>query len=151
MDEKKALKGLKNSHWPGRFEVIRNGNTRFLLDGAHNPESARALVKSLNHFYAKAGRVLIFGTAKDKKSEDMLKILRQYFEHIIVTRAASNRSQEIGVLLGQARKKFQRVYPAENTESALKLSQQVANHGELVVITGSFFLIGEARNFLCRN
>jgi dihydrofolate synthase/folylpolyglutamate synthase len=150
----KARKGLKNTDWPGRFELIRRKGTDYLLDGAHNPASIKALVSSLKHMYPSRPRILIFGTSKDKKSELMLESLKSYFKEIILTRAVSIRSQEIGVLLTQAREQFHQVFAAESPMAALALavSKAKANENEntLVVVTGSFFLIGEVRELLCR-
>jgi dihydrofolate synthase / folylpolyglutamate synthase len=138
--------GLKSQRWPGRFESIYKGKGRFLLDAAHNPISTEALVRNLRRLYSHENAVLVFGTARDKKSGLMLKALSRYFQNIVVTQAANPRSTEVETLLLQARGLFKRIYPAGSVNEALEQAKQL--NPKLTVITGSFYLVGEARKLL---
>jgi len=142
--------GLRKKNWPGRMEFITGPRFDFLLDGAHNPAAIRALARNLKALYPRRKRILIFGAARDKKTAPMLRTLSSYFKDVIVTRAANPRSQEIGTLLGQARGRFQRILPAAKIPGALQLAGRLAARRTLVVLTGSFYLIGEARKILRR-
>ena len=139
-----ALKALQKSNWPGRFEIFK-GRPTYILDGAHNPASVVALTAYLKKKYPRRDCLLIFGTSRDKNSAQMLKTLSGYFYDIIVTRSASPRSQEIGTLLAEARGKFCRVMAAGSVPEALRLAKNLADK---VVITGSFYLIGDARKYV---
>ncbi len=144
------VKGLKRTNWPGRWELFP-GRPSMLIDGAHNPASMEALVRNLKRQLAPRGaNLLIFGTSKDKKSDLMLKTAADYFNDIILTRAANPRSQEIGVLMSEARGRFQRIFAVGSTAEAIQLAKKIARPGARVVITGSFYLIGEARKQLKR-
>jgi dihydrofolate synthase/folylpolyglutamate synthase len=139
--------GLRQSGWPGRFELFK-GDPEFLLDGAHNPSSIEALVSHLKRSFSGRNRLLIFGTSRDKKSKPMLKTLSTFFSAVILTRIPNPRSQEISVLLSQSRGHFHRIFPASNISEALALARKLADPETLVVITGSFYLIGEARKII---
>jgi folylpolyglutamate synthase/dihydropteroate synthase len=118
------------------------------LDAAHNPSSITALVRYLKQRTPKRPRLLIFGTARDKKSARMLKQLSRVFDEVILTRIPNPRSQELPVLLQQARSCFRQVYPAGNVHAAMALAHALAQPKTEVVATGSFYLIGEIRKAL---
>ncbi len=140
-------KGLSKKNWPGRLEFIRR-RINWLLDGAHNPASVQALTRHLEHEYPKRKRLLVFGTSRDKRSDKMLATLSRYFDDCILTPTANPRSQELGVLLNQARGKFTRIFPVGSSDQALELASRVADGNTLAVVAGSFYLIGEARRRL---
>ncbi|HTL46613.1 MAG TPA: folylpolyglutamate synthase/dihydrofolate synthase family protein [Verrucomicrobiae bacterium] len=145
--EKAIREGLGRKDWPGRIESVP-GNPEALLDGAHNPTSTQALVDYLKKSYANRKRVLVFSVARDKNSDAMLKILSGFFDTAVLARMGSPRSQETAVLLAQARKYFNNVFPAARFPQAWGLAKQVAGPGSLVVVTGSLYWVGEARAHL---
>jgi dihydrofolate synthase/folylpolyglutamate synthase len=147
LSEDGMRKGLQASDWPGRFEFFK-GRPDILLDAAHNPASITALVRNLEKMYPKRRRVLIFASSRDKRSDQMLNILGSYFTEVILTRIPNTRSQEIGVLLAQARGHFRTVYPVATAGEALALAKQLADSDTLVVVTGSFYLLGEIRKMI---
>jgi len=68
-------KGLESVSWPGRFETISN-DPLVVIDGAHNPSAARALVKTLKEAYPKHRIGFIFGFLEDKDSIEFVRILK---------------------------------------------------------------------------
>ena len=120
-----------------------------LLDGAHNPASVLALVRNLKSGispdFVRRNDRLIFATSRDKNSAEMLKILGSFFKEVILCRNPNPRSQEIGVLISQARPWFQRIFPVARVSEALELAARLSRPGDRVVATGSFYLIGEIR------
>ncbi len=141
------FKGLKASGWPGRFERF-SGRPEYVLDGAHNPSSIEALTRVLRKKYAGRDRLLIFGTSRDKKSAAMLKELGSFFDRVILAPLPTVRSQEMAVLMREARPHFRFIFPAFNIRRALDLAKQIAQAKTLVVATGSFYLIGEIRKLI---
>ncbi|MCM8775272.1 MAG: bifunctional folylpolyglutamate synthase/dihydrofolate synthase [Candidatus Omnitrophica bacterium] len=140
-------KGLEADEWPGRFEFLK-GHPEFLLDGAHNPISIEALVRNLMKIYPRRNCLLVFGVSRDKKSDRMLKTLSRYFKDCILTTLPNPRSQEIGVLLSQAQGYFRRIIPTGSIPEAVGTVRKIASSDCLVVVTGSFYLIGEVRKWL---
>ena len=143
-----ALEGLEKANWPGRFEIIRKNGICFILDGAHNPASIQELVKTLAQHYPKAQRILVFGTSSDKKSARMLGSLSGYFSDIILTQARHLRSKPASELLMEAQKHFRKIVPTGNVCQAFEIAQSLAKKETVVVMTGSFYVIGEARTCL---
>lgn len=143
-------KGLQAAQWPGRLEKVRRDGQLYLLDAAHNPISIEALVRNLEALYPRVSSrgLLVFGTSKDKNSDEMLRILSRYFEDIIVTRAAHSRSADAGMLLKRAQNRFKRIYPCANVQDAVSLASRLKR--KLTVITGSFYLLGEAKKILSK-
>ena len=140
--------GVRAKNWPGRFEILKRGGAEFLLDGAHNPISIEALVRNSKRLYPNRKRLLIFGTARDKKSALMLRTLSRYFSDIIVTRAQNPRSIDVETLLLQSRGLFSTITPAGTVREALEAARRRKMAGGLIVVTGSFYLIGEIRKKL---
>jgi dihydrofolate synthase/folylpolyglutamate synthase len=143
---KKAIsRGLAASDWPGRFEVLR-GRPRIILDGAHNPAAIQVLVKTLSEtFKTDFGGVLIFGVTKDKDSKTMLKRLARIFSTIIVVPLHSPRGKPTAELLQEARCYFPVQVPAADLEEAVRLGKHLAGSTGTLVVTGSFYLIGDFR------
>jgi dihydrofolate synthase/folylpolyglutamate synthase len=149
--EKDIKKGLSFRNWPGRMEHFK-GAFHYVLDGAHNPASIEALVKHLEERYPSQPRVLVFAVSRDKKSGPMLRRLGKYFKTVVLCRPSSSRSQEPAFLAlqaclpdRQARPFFENLMLAGNVPEALELARMAAGRKSMIVITGSFYLIGEAR------
>lgn len=140
--------GLASSHWPGRMELFR-GQPLILLDGAHNPHSVATLCHNLKKLFPNRRKILIFGTSRDKRSDRMIPFLAEVVETCILTQSRTARAKEIELLLTEAYGKFREIIPTSSSRKAFTLAQQLAGPRDLIVVTGSFYLIGEIRP-LCR-
>jgi len=133
-------RGIAETQWPGRLEHI-SPNPDILLDGAHNPAGARALVRYLERFYPDRRRWMIFGAMRDKAVAEMGAILFPLADELILTAADSPRSitpEELAALAGRGR-------AVASIAAALELVAREAAADDVIVITGSLFLVGEAR------
>lgn len=137
-------RGIQSQNWPGRFELIRK-NPPILLDAAHNPASAKVLVAALKKHFPQKKAVLVFAASRDKRSDLMLKELSRYFSEVIVTSSANTRSQEVDVLTLQARPYFKMILPIKDRQEAFQMAKLRARGKKPVVVTGSFYLLGEIR------
>lgn len=143
--EDAVRRGIASSHWPGRMELFK-GKPAILLDGAHNPKSAAALARNLQKLFPGRRKILIFGTSRDKRSDWILSLLGPVFEVGIMTQSrVSSRAKETAELLKEGKKHFSRLIPAPDSKEALKIAKFIAQPGDLIVVTGSFYLIGELR------
>ncbi len=133
-------KGISETSWPGRLEHI-SPNPDILLDGAHNPAGVRALIRYLEHFYPHRKRWIIFGAMRDKAVAEMGALLFPLGDELILTAADSPRSMSPEELVALA----PRGRAAPNIVEALKLVASEAAADDMIVITGSLFLVGEAR------
>ena len=144
--------GIRQTHWPGRFQVVRatGDNPEYVLDVAHNPAGAWALRSTLSAACRdlENGRdvTMVFGVMRDKAIREITEILFPIARHVIVTHAGNPRSaspDEIRqaaarVALGVA------IAEAENVASALTQARTIAGPSGLIVATGSIYLVGEA-------
>lgn len=142
-----SLKGLRSQGWKGRMETFHQAGRRFILDGAHNPISVKELVHSLRSQKAQEPW-LIFGAMNDKNSREMLRIFSGFFRKVILTGIAGNRAKTPGMLMDEARMFFKCVLTAGNIHEAFALALKAADPGATIVVTGSFYLVGEARKTL---
>ena len=148
VDEKAMARGISGNHWPGRMELIQ-GRPLVLIDGAHNPKSIEALTRNVKRLFPSRRKIVVFGTSRDKHSERMLPSLGRVFDVCILTRSRSPRAKEIATLLGEANGHFKEIIPVDSPVRALGMARKLAGPQDLIVITGSFYLIGELRK-LCR-
>jgi dihydrofolate synthase/folylpolyglutamate synthase len=133
-------KGIAETHWPGRLEHI-SPNPDILLDGAHNLAGVRALIRYLERFYPDRKRWIIFGAMRDKAVAEMGALLFPLADELILTAADSPRSMppdELAALAPHGR-------AVPNIGAALRLIASEASADDIIVITGSLFLVGEAR------
>ncbi len=134
---RKAFSRLK---WPGRLERIA-GNPDILLDTAHNADGCRSLIAHIKkQANGSRKRVLVFGAMSDKNYRDMLRVLAPRFHKVFFTKPRVDRAASFDELT--------RIHPGAPTrglQSALNQARRAAGASGLVVITGSIFLVAEAR------
>ncbi len=140
--------GLRCRAWKGRMECFRRRSGTFLLDGAHNPISVRQLVRELERRRDMKDAWLVFGAMHDKNSRKMLEILSRFFTKAVLTRVDNPRAKALGLLIEEAKGLFRVVVPARNAHEAIAFVKKVSGSGTSAVITGSFYLVGEARKLL---
>jgi len=136
--------GMAAVDWPMRIEVVRR-NPTVILDSAHNSESIRSLIETLDSCFQARRRILIFATSRDKRIEDMLPQLLPSFDTVILTEhGLKPRSIPLAEL-----QQLGRQYGATNLQTAARPQlawaavEQLAEPSDLVCITGSFFLAAE--------
>jgi len=149
VNQKAVLRGVTSNHWPGRMELVK-GRPSLLLDGAHNPKSIEALSRNLKKLFPKKRKILIFGTSRDKRSDRMIPLLAKVFQTCILTQSDTPRAKELVALLREASGEFPALIPTPSSQEALRLARELAGGDDLIVATGSFYLIGEVRS-KCRN
>jgi dihydrofolate synthase/folylpolyglutamate synthase len=139
-------RGIAQTIWPGRLERVAE-RPEIILDGAHNPAGARALAAYLDRFYGPSRVWLIYGTMRDKAVAEMAAILFPRARQVIVTAPAQARALRPESIRELADHESIRV--ARNLEAALAMASG-AGPEDAIFITGSLFLVGEARALLAR-
>ncbi len=135
-----ALAGLT---WPGRLEKVHT-KPLILLDAAHNPHGAKALASYIRTHCSDRRKILIFGVMKDKNFASMLAELAPLADEILLTRPRTERAALTEELIPFARN----ATVTETINDALKRAREIAGDDDLIVITGSFYTIGEARTLI---
>lgn len=115
--------------WPGRFQEIG----RFIVDGAHNPPAAKALVETLEEEVD-----LIVGFCGDKDIETVLKTLKTRAKRAYAVKTVNPRSISAEELAKRMRQLGFEVEAKESLKAAIESSQGKT------LICGSLFLAGEA-------
>jgi len=140
--------GIRRTQWPGRLERITLAGVEWVLDVAHNPAGAWALRAGLrNILEERKPTILIFSCLRDKPVAEMAQILFPLFERVIVAPIHAARAAAVEDLLAAAKATGTAATAAETVREALRRSQENAAGG-VVVVSGSVYLVGEARAML---
>jgi dihydrofolate synthase/folylpolyglutamate synthase len=136
--------GIARTRWPGRLERVRE-RPEVILDGAHNPAGARALAAYIDRFYAHRPVRLIYGAMRDKAIDEISGILFPRAHQVIVTAPQQARALAPEALRDIAAHPNLRTAPT--LRDALALVED-ASPEDVVFVTGSLFLVAEARALL---
>jgi dihydrofolate synthase/folylpolyglutamate synthase len=132
--------GIEGAYWPGRLEHVAP-NPDIILDGAHNPAGARALARYLERFYPDRKLWLIYGAMRDKAVEEITGILFPLAQELIFAApsdARALRPEALAEMAGRGR-------VAASVGEAIELARSQASADDVIVVTGSLFLVGRAR------
>jgi dihydrofolate synthase/folylpolyglutamate synthase len=142
-------KGLTNVKWPGRLEIIKK-NPLVLVDGAHNPSAAGMLSKYLQKFaYSQFRRIImVIGIMGDKDINGILAPLLPVASEIIFTSPSYGRAATTEMLAGCAASMGFFSRRSLNVADALKIAEELYLPGDVIVVTGSFYTIGELKENL---
>ncbi|MBI4431238.1 MAG: bifunctional folylpolyglutamate synthase/dihydrofolate synthase [Candidatus Omnitrophica bacterium] len=150
MHKRLVQKGLASISWPGRFEVLKMDGLTFILDGGHNEPAIKVLVDSILKLFPDRMIRIIFGASRDKAVQAILEELAQLKSSLYVTSAAHPRAANASDLAEKAKRYFDRVYCLPNIRKALRAVRRDFSRNGVALITGSLFLVREAREILCR-
>jgi dihydrofolate synthase/folylpolyglutamate synthase len=139
--------GLESVDWPARLEWLGTA-PEVLLDSAHNPAGAASLARYLRDFCADRRITLVFGASKDKAYGEVARILFPLAERVILTQAAVSRAATAAELRDAIGSYEGVVESAPTVAEAWGLASRDCSPNGLVVISGSIFLAGEARELL---
>jgi dihydrofolate synthase/folylpolyglutamate synthase len=142
--------GIRETHWPGRFQVISpvKGAPEYVLDVAHNPAGAWALRSTLSGAYENRSLTFVFGAMRDKAIGEIAEILFPLAERVIATRADNPRSATSGEIREAAAHTSVAIEQAPNVAAALERARVLAGSNGVVVVTGSIYIVGEAMQSL---
>jgi dihydrofolate synthase/folylpolyglutamate synthase len=140
-------KGIRQTRWPARLERIETGGVEWILDVAHNPAGAWALRAGLGELKGRSPRTLIFNCLRDKPVAEMAQILFPLFEQVILAPIQSVRAAGIADVEAAARATGTPAVGAGSVRDALQWAR-ARGPGGVVVVSGSVYLVGEARSLL---
>jgi dihydrofolate synthase/folylpolyglutamate synthase len=142
---KSVERGIRETRWPGRFEVIpaRPGWPEMVIDVAHNPAGAWALRSALSEQYEDRPLIFVFGAMSDKAISEMAEILFPLAERVIATRPENPRAAAPEEIRQAAVRTGVEIDCIEDVQSAVERAKTLATAGTVIVITGSIYLVGE--------
>lgn len=145
VSDEAVCKGLEETRWPGRMEVIGR-NPLFVLDGAHNEDAARKLARNIEIYFTNKRIIYIMGVLKDKEYEKMLQITAGYTDHILTVTPPDNPRALPALELAQsAREVHSRVTNTASLEEAVELSHLLAAKEDVILCFGSLSWLGRMR------
>jgi dihydrofolate synthase / folylpolyglutamate synthase len=148
--------GIGRTSWPGRLERIADSGIEWIVDVAHNPAGAWALRAGLHDLLAEDDarpRILIFSCLRDKPVDELAQILFPLFDQVIFAPIQSPRATPAEDLLAAAEATGTPATIAGSVSEALerartaspKASKGANAAGWLIIVSGSVYLVGEAR------
>ncbi len=144
LSEDETRKALASVRWPGRMEVVSRRPT-MMLDGAHNPAAAAALVRALSESFVWQRLHLVIAVSGNKDLDGIVSELAQVADIAYVARNDSERS-------GDARPLAERFGAAgiatrafDSVGSALTAARADADESDLILVTGSLYTVADAR------
>ena len=152
LGEEVVEQGFGTVRLPGRLEVAATGPL-VLLDGAHNQEAARAVAEAVPEIFfeghAAGRRIIVFGALGPREPSEMLEELAVLAPELVVTcTAPSPRSVSADRLAEMARGLGLDAEPVSAVGDAVRLAVTLADEDDMVLVTGSFYVLAPAREAL---
>jgi dihydrofolate synthase/folylpolyglutamate synthase len=146
LSEQAIRDGLAATVWPGRFEVLAR-SPFMVIDGAQNRESALRLVQAIDDYFAGRRLILVFGASGDKDIAGMIAELAPRAAAVVTTQAVHPRASDPNELAAHFRAERPDL-PVDTTAKvhvALDRARAQAGAGDVILATGSLFVVAEAR------
>lgn len=144
-------KGVEKTLWPCRLEQVCK-NPTILLDGAHNPHGAKALYESLKEILPEGKKpVMLVGVLADKEVDGVLEIMSPLIGKAIATEPDSPRKETAETLEKKLKAFSKDVIAISSWKKALSYCCKHVKKDDVLVIFGSFYLVGPVRQELCKN
>jgi dihydrofolate synthase / folylpolyglutamate synthase len=145
IDAEKAAEGLNQVKLTGRMEMVCS-DPRIMIDGAHNAASIRALIHAIGQNIPYDSMVVIFGCNSDKDIPGMLAELQYGADKVIFTRSSCPKAISPQDLADQYTELCGKMCQTASTlGEALQLARSAVGREDLICITGSFYLVGQAK------
>lgn len=146
LTEEQIRTGLEKARWMGRLELLKT-NPRFIIDGAHNMQGIEALKKTIDEVFEYDKLILGLGILADKDVENMIAEMAPVGDEIIVTTPnifRAMKAEELGERIG----KYNKNYTVEpDIEKAIDLAIEKAGENDIILFSGSLYLIGDVRRY----
>ena len=154
-DPKQFSSVIREFSFPGRLEYVKRN---ILLDGAHNEDAVKALIKSVNEICMREGYKhvsLFFAVSSDKDYNSIIRLLADGLdiEDVYVSELNSSRREDAGTVM----KLFQKYLPAEKSFDVVasrdmkklwKTAVGELRSDTLLLVVGSLYMVGEIKGFL---
>jgi dihydrofolate synthase/folylpolyglutamate synthase len=135
--------GLARVEWPGRLEILMR-DPLFVVDGAHNADSARRLKEAIEKYFDFSRLILIIGASSDKDIAGIAGELASLSSVAIATRSRHPRALAPSLLLEEMERRGVVGEVAESVGVAVERAVEMAAPGDLICATGSLFVAAEA-------
>ena len=143
IEEEDIYKGLKNTGWRARFEILRRDPV-FITDGSHNRQGMEVLKESLKLYFGDKKIILIIGILRDKEYGRMLDIILPVAKRVYTVTVPSPRTLSAIELKEEVSKRSAaEVSAIEDPKEAAKLALKEAAGSDVICACGSLYYLGE--------
>lgn len=136
--------GIAAVRWPGRLEVLAE-RPLLVVDGAHNPDSTRRLREALAAVFGRRRLILVLGSSVDKDLAGIAAEIVPGAASVVVTRSSHPRAAPMERLAAIVAGHGVPVAAVEGVAAAIERARQLAGPDDLICVTGSLFVVAEAR------
>ena len=143
VSEKQLRKGLYETIWPGRFQVLSE-KPYFVIDGAHNEDAAKKLAESIRFYFTNKRIIYIIGILRDKEYEKVIAETYAYADQIITVTSPNNPRALHALDLAQTVREYHpNVTAAGSLEEAVEMAYLLAGKDDVIISFGSLSYLGE--------
>lgn len=136
--------GIANAYIPGRLEVLAD-RPKLIIDGAHNTDAALQLARAINESFRYDQMILVIGMLTTHPAENVLLHLAPMASKIIATQSQWEKALPAEEMAQAARRFGDDVEVIERVPDAVNRAVEIAGEDGLVLVTGSFYTIGEVK------
>ncbi len=144
LHEESVRSGLRVVSVPGRLEVIEHDPT-LVLDGAHNPDGARALATAMREFFRWKRLLLVIAVSANKDLDGIADALAPIADVVYATKNESVRSAEAETVAEAFATRDVDVQVQSSVASAIEAARTAAEPDDVILVTGSLFTVGDAK------
>lgn len=141
------LDALKEVKWIGRLEVMKN-KPLVVIDGAHNIDGITKLRENVEQYFKYNKMVLILGILADKDVEKMVDTIVPLADRIIAVTPNSDRAENAVELKNVIQKYNSKCEAVENYKDAYELAISYCKEDDVLLISGSLYMIGDMRKVI---
>jgi dihydrofolate synthase/folylpolyglutamate synthase len=139
-----VTEGLKTARWPGRLEILSR-SPLLIVDGAHNVDSMRRMTRTLVEDLSFDRLIVVAGFSADKDITGMMDELSSTADELVLTKSIHPRSADPEQVAQRYGDTSVHVTTIEDVPAALWFALEEARAEDLVCVTGSLFVVAEAR------
>ena len=140
--EKQLRKGLLETAWSGRFQVLSK-KPLFIADGAHNEDAAKKLADSIRFYFTNKRIIYIMGILRDKEYEKVVAETYAYADQIITVTPPENPRALPALELAQTVKEYHpHVTVSGSLEEAVEMAYLLAGKEDVIISFGSLSYLG---------
>lgn len=146
LDDDTIARGLALTRFPGRFEIVQE-TPQVILDGAHNPQKLEALLAALASLPESERLIVVYGVLDGHDAYHMAHLLAPHVDQAITTapRAIMREAADPITLAGIFQQHGVSAEAIHSVEEAVERALAMARPGDRILITGSLYLVGQAR------
>lgn len=146
IDDSAVRRGISETVWPARFEIISE-NPFFIVDGGHNPQCAETVSENLIKYFPGLKRIILLGVLADKDYIGLASNLDRAASAYVAINPVSPRALPAKELAEKLKRFGKPVCACESIEEGIIKALSFAGSGGVVCSVGSLYTAGPVRAF----